>query len=926
MPSIRPRRFVIRALFAIAAGPWSPVSTAPAQAHAPGAAILLHVAPDGNDRWSGRLARPDATPADGPLATLRGARDRVRVLRKETPAATGPIIVSFADGTYPLTEPVDFEPQDGGTAASPVVYRADDGAHPILDGGRSVEGLHPGPDRLWTARLDWAAPESGKAPFEQLYIKGKRAVRARLPNEFFYPVAGRLARVRDPATGRLTAMERRGFLARPEDVRPLAGLSPEALRDVTVVAYHAWEASRHHVAGVEPGSGRVILTGPAPWPFLQWGPYQRYHVENLRAALDAPGEWFLDRDGTLLYMPLPGEEPGRVSVVAPLADAFLRIRGNPRAGQLVEHLRFEGLTFRHARYLLPPEGHGDGQAAASIPAVVMADGAQHIALVGCRIEHTGTYGIWFRRGCRDCRIDRCALLDLGAGGVRIGETGIAADPRDRTGSITLNNCIIRGTGRIFPGSVAVWIGQSGDNVVTHNDIADTFYTGISVGWSWGYADTLSQRNIIEFNHIHHLGRGLLSDMGGVYTLGIARGTSVSHNVIHDVDSYNLYGRGGWGLYNDEGSTGIRLEGNLVYNTSTGSYHQHYGRENVVVNNILAFSRDGQLQRSREEPHLSFTLERNIIIWDDGPLLSGTWSNGHFRLDHNLYYRTGGQPFDFAGRSLDAWRKATGQDVHSVVAEPRFVDASRRDFRLEEGSPALALGFRPFDAVRAGVEGDPAWAAEAAAPLPPTRFAPEPPPPGFHEDFEESAGASGDPYVPAGAHAAHEGRPELLAITDRTAATGRQSLRLTDVAGLQHPWDPHFFYQPHYRRGVVTCSFAVRLDPGAVFFHEWRDGATPYRVGPSLRIEEGTLQVAGRAVPDLKIPPGEWVPIEVKAPVEPRPGRTWSLSVTLPGQPARRLDGLECSPAWASLDWIGFVSDANRPTAIYLDDLELADQL
>ena len=374
--------------------------------------------------------------------------------------------------------------------------------------------------------------------------------------------------------------------------------------------------------------------------------------------------------------------------MAPVADSFLEIKGKPGSGAIVEHLTFKGLTFRHSRYMLPPQGHGDGQAAVTIPAVIMADNARHLTLADCRIEHIGIYGVWFRHGCTDCRIERCALIDLGAGGVRIGETTMFSKPADETGRITMDNCIVRGGGRIFPGCIGVWIGQSSDNAITHNDIADLFYTSISVGWTWGYSESKCQRNIIEYNHLHHIGRGVLSDMGGVYTLGISPGTSVSHNLIHDVDSYNRSGRGAGGC------TTTRARRASAWRTTWSTTRPRAAITSItagrtcVRNNILAFSRNGQVMRTRAEPHLSFTFEHNIVYWSDGPLLSGNWSGTNFRLDHNLYFQKGGQAVTFAGASLADWQKRTGQDRHSRIADPKFVDAARHDFRLKPDSPAL----------------------------------------------------------------------------------------------------------------------------------------------------------------------------------------------------------------------------------------------
>jgi len=880
----------------------------------PSFAVTLYVAPNGNDAWSGTLDAPNGGNTDGPLATLTGARDALRVLRG-LGALTGPTEVLIRDGEYFLSAPVDFAPEDSGSAGAPITFAAYPGEKPIFSGGVPITGWSPS-GAVWTAQAP--ALWGGSWDFMSLWVDGKRATPARTPNatndagdfptdnDFFF-AAGQL--LDDDGFGNLLPSAVR-FQYRPGDLQAWPSLS-----GAHVVVFHSWATSLLRVANLDTSNQIVTFTGSANWPFGRWRSDQWYYVENLLEGLDQPGEWHVNRGtGVISYMPRDGENMLTAKVIAPLAPQLIRLQGVPASGQFVSWLTFRGLSFQHTNVTIPAAGMTDGQAASSTNAAVEAIGARNCTFDRCEVFHTGNYGFWWRRGSQDNTLSHSELFDLGAGGARIGETVTAPTANEETLRNTIDNNYLHDGGRIFRSGVGVWVGRASHNVVSHNEIADFRYSGVSVGWQWNYNTSSANNNIVEFNHIHEIGKQQLNDIGGVYTLGVSPGTIVRNNRVHDIRSNpKLYG--GWGLYTDEGSSEIVFENNIVYNTETGGFHQHYGQNNIVRNNVLAFSRNAQVMRTLPEPGLSFTFERNIVFFNNGELLGDEWSDDHFAFDYNLYWDTSGRPLDFGGRTWAEWQ-AAGMDLHSINLNPEFTNPDEANFTFGAGSPAHSIGITPIDASNIGLYGEAEWVDKPNAIVRDPFEAPDLSK--INEDFETTA--PGSVVLNAGTHGETNGAS--VRVTEELARNGVRSLKFVDVVGLPQTFYPYVDFRPISNEGIAEGSFSIRFSPGTLMYHQWRDDHVPYRVGPNFWIEaNGDLKVSGEVI--MNVPADAWIDFAFTCGLGYDATGTFDMTVTVEGQPSIHFDDLPCgTPSFDRINWFGFVSDATWAQTIYLDDVQL----
>ncbi len=567
--------------------------------------VRLHVSPTGNDEHDGG--------DDKPLRTLDEARDRVRELLASDSQRLVEVILH--DGVYRIESPLVLGTQDGATGWGSVTWKNAEGQRPVISGARAIPGWRDAGDGAWEASIaGW--PGGG---FRELFVNGERRPRARHPNDGYLHI------------------EKAG-----SDRRSYFYYEPGAVDQATLesgqelVFFHDWTITRLPVEAID--RERRVITPIAPigntlpmFHIDNWEPHPRYYLENDPGFMDAPGEWWLDEArGVARYRPMAGESINTARFEAPVARRLIDVRGE--SGKPVSGIHFRGLHFSHCAWEQPAMGYFGIQATAFEPdrgglppgwvlAAIHVELAENVTFEGGSIAHTGTGGIWLGSRTRDCAVRGMHVHDIAGNGIALGEgaggrwiDGVAwevAVPNEVATGNRVEDCLIERVGQVYHGAVGVWAGLTARTVIAHNTIRDTPYSGISMGWKWSTEPTPARENRVAHNHIHGVMR-VLSDGGAIYTLGRQPGSVILGNLIHDVPE-NSGRADSNGMFFDEGTMHVRVEGNTIYDIGRSPLRWHRAGTNVVTGNVLVHRPGVALFRMTRTAEDAVTWGENTVV-------------------------------------------------------------------------------------------------------------------------------------------------------------------------------------------------------------------------------------------------------------------------------------------------------------------------
>lgn len=846
----------------------------------------------------------------GEARSFAEAVAQVRELRASGRAKDRVAVIGVKPGRWRMNAPVVLTPED-----SHLRVVGSGAERSVFDGGLELPPFKVGRNGVWETDVPPGAA------FDQLWVNGRRATLARSPNRFYYYMKDICPDAPDTA-----------FVAEPEDIAQLSNLPKSELDRVAVSYWQSWDMGYVRIRAADFASGRLDFKTGSLRPFFFWHKTRpRYALENFRGALDAPGEWFHDvKHGKLLYIPLGDESVATACAVAPVVRGLVTFDGNRARGLVIRDITFKDVGFEHTAL---PIGNGIGnfQAAMNVKdSAITGKGVEALRLVNCRVAHTGGHGMMLWDGSRDVSVEHSIFEDLGAGAIGFSGANSTKDEDGINEGLTVRDSIIRHGGRVVQGAIGVWIGHARDCLVEHNDIYDFYYTGISCGWTWGYGETICRRNRIAFNRVHHIGQGVLSDMGAIYTLGDNGRSEVCNNWVSDVDGYADNGSPTFGMYTDEGSRGFLFASNLVENCRYCALHQHYGRDNVFVNNVCVGFENCAVLRSRSERHVTMALTNNVFWWRSSKTMAYSgWGSFEDMLkdlpaDGNIYWCKGGPITNTAFKGGDwlSWQKG-GNDRRGAVADPLFFDAEHGDWRLHEDSLALKAGFVPFDWKEAGVfKHDPGWVTRASERTW-DGFERLPRAPRFSTSSFEFDGAAymstRDRIGKRMLFVSETGRKEAF-----VKSPDGMALRLIDSTDERFKFAPHLCFTPPIEGDAVNVSFEFRPIRGEGMSFEIRDyqAEDTFKVAARIKYADGTIVLNGE--PLAPVEHGHWFRVEVKLAQSGAIGSPLTAVVMdEDGKPLASVSGKWLDPEFKRPTWYGFMTYGDGASVWDLKNLTIS---
>ena len=934
--------------------------------------LSLHISPTGNDTWPGT--------SEQPFASIVRARDAIREVKKR--GLERPVRVRIHGGTYDLAETLVLTPEDSGTSACPITWEAVAGERVVVRGCRRITGWQRWKGSIY--RADLKAQGLGEVAFWQLFYQSgggftKRQILARHPN--FDPKHPRTGG-NIYAGGTLPGRKARSQLVYREGDVPFEKWGDISQAEVVSTYNRGWQFAITPIRSVDTEK-RIITVRECRGQFRK---LNRFFVRNVLDALDAPGEWFLDRKESVLYF-WPPEGQLRGDVLAPAMDhivlldgtipyphgylntawrkpreEFPKPEGEPRP---VEHVRFVGIDFECARQ-----------------DAIRMTGARRCEVIRCRVTNVGNMGIniggvtssFHEVGnprttpatgepmgaggggqillANDpgqlCRVEGCDLWDIGCEGIMLyGTANVAENNHVWDIGLYAKDC-----------PCINLLGE--ENAARRNTLHDCprcaiFIKGID--------------NVAELNDVHHAVMETC-DMGAIRFVQRnmhLKGNVVRHNLVRETVGYGFVWKQAstfespyytWGIYLDDYTCGTQVVGNIVVGAGRGGIMIHGGGDNLVANNIVVDAGAYQVEYAPIGDRKDFPnvfagnrCERNVLVCTRKNSMPYRFT----RPDHNMpsfannvVWFGGSTPVvgtkgNTGVKGWEAWLKK-GFDTGSIVANPKLRSLGDGKHGLAPDSPAWKMGFEPIPVERIGCYQGP---RRASWPIEPNWEREREEPVLFHEPGVEPRGLVFPDIheeVPIGPIDEDFERFEIgkrpatgdvmddprarITVTDEAAASGTRCMRMPDAPGLRHPWLPRVYWPFDFREGVVVFRADLRIDgkhPARLYIDPRQYTDTPGREffsGPTIYVDPDG-QVRSPGGPLMTVPMDTWFRIEMRMSLGAKSSGQSGVIIAIQGQPGRKFSVKNGHPKFRRLERVVISSLSTTTSLFFVDNVRCA---